>query len=81
MTTKILTTAKKKIPLTNIYIPPTNTVVEDSISPEKWPCKEGDIILGDINAHSPLWDENTRDDRADKRAEKIESWLADNDMA
>ena len=81
MTIEIPTTAKKKIRLTNLYIPPTNTVVEDSISPENWSCKEGDIILGDVNAHSLLWDENTRDDRTDKRAEKIESWLADHDMA
>ena len=73
MTIEILATAKKKIRLTNLYIPPTNTVVEDSISPEKWPCKEGDIILGDVNAHSLLWDDNTRDDRADKRAKTIES--------
>ena len=35
LTIEIPTTAKKKIRLTNIYIPPTNTVVKDSISPEK----------------------------------------------
>ena len=39
MATEIPATANKKLRLTNIYIPLTNTVVEDSISPEKWPCK------------------------------------------
>ena len=81
MSIEIPTTVKKKIRLTNIYIPPSNTVVEDSISPEKWPCKEGDIILGDVNAHSPLWDDNVKDGKADRRGEKIESWLAEHDMA
>lgn len=35
MTIEIPTAAKKKIRLTNLYIPPTNTDVEDSISREK----------------------------------------------
>ena len=57
-----------------------NTVVEDSFSPEKWPCKEFDLILGDINAHSLLWDNNTKDGKPDARGEKIENWLADHGM-
>ena len=39
MTIEIPAPANKKLRLTNIYIPLTNTVVEDLISPEKWPCK------------------------------------------
>ena len=42
---EIPTTAKKKVRFTNLYILLTNTVVEDSILPEKWPCKEDKIIL------------------------------------
>ena len=57
LTVEIPTRANRRIRLTNIYIPPMNTVVEDSFSPEKWPCKEFDLILGDINAHSLLLNE------------------------
>ena len=58
-----------------------NRVAEDSFSPEKWPCKEYDLILGDINAHSLLWDKNTKDGISDARGEKIENWIADKGMA
>ena len=81
LTLEIPTKSNRKLRLTNIYIPPTNTTTEDSISLEKWPCKEFDLILGDINAHSLLWDDNCKDGKADKRGEKVEDWLADNGMA
>ena len=38
---------------------------------------QSDIILGDLNAHPTLWDDNTNDGKADTRAEKIESWLGE----
>ena len=38
-----------------------------------------DLIIGDANAHSSLWDISRSD--SDKRGEKIEKWLEENDMA
>ena len=81
LTVEIPTKANRRIRLTNIYVPPMNRVAEDSFSPEKWPCKEYDLILGDINAHSLLWDKNTKDGISDARGEKIENWIADKGMA
>ena len=75
--------SKKKLRLTNIYVPPKNSkeVNEDHFSPDEWPSKEYDMILGDVNAHSLLWDNNTSNGTSDTRAEKIEDWLASSGMA
>ena len=83
MTIEIPMSQQKKLRLTNIYIPPENSkaVNEDHISPDEWPCKEYDMILGDVNAHSLLWDNNTKNGTSDRRAEKIENWLASTGMA
>ena len=82
MTIEVPIAPRKKLRLINIYIPPKNSkaVTEDNISPEHWPCKEYDMILGDVNAHSLLWDDNTKDGIPDKRAEKIEEWLTETGM-
>ena len=37
--------------------------------------------MGDINAHSTIWDDNARNGVTDRRGEKIEDWLAENNMA
>ena len=44
----------------------------------RWPHKNYDMIFGDVNAHSPLWDWVV--ERIDKRGEIIENWMASNDM-
>ena len=44
----------------------------------RWPHMKHDMIFGDVNAHSPLWDCFT--ERTDKRGRVIENWLAPHDM-
>ena len=72
-----------KLRLTNIYVPPptSTSVDENNFSPDLWPKREYDILLGDINAHSTIWDDIARNDVTDRRGEKIEDWLAENNMA
>ena len=44
----------------------------------RWPHKKHDMIVGDINAHSPLWDYVV--ERTDKRGKIFENWMAANNM-
>ena len=81
MTVEIPTSAHGKIRITNLYIPPTNSADEEHISTDNWPSKNHVLILGDFNAHSLLWDDNTRDGTPDRRGKKIEDWLAETGMA
>jgi len=46
----------------------------------RWPAKNFDIIGGDLNAHSILWDNSMAGKNADRRARMIEDWAADNNM-
>ena len=48
---------------------------------DNWPSKNHDMILGDFNAHSPLWDDSRKNSTPDVRGRKIEDWLANSDMA
>ena len=57
----------RMVRLTNIYITSTNTATEDAISLEEWPCKEFDLILGNINAHSLLLEDNCKNGKENKR--------------
>ena len=69
-------TAHNKLRLTNVYIPPDNPRCidnEDAITMDNWPCNEHDILLGDFNAHSPLWDDSTENGIPDRRGRKIET--------
>ena len=45
----------------------------------KWPSREYDMIMGDINAHSTLWDRTV--ERADRRGVIVENWIATKNMA
>ena len=47
---------------------------------ERWPAKNCDMICGDVNAHSLLWDNSVAGKGADKRGEVIETWAADKNM-
>ena len=87
-TIEIPTTNNNRIRITNVYIPPCRTTEdesaadqEDRIVVEEWPHEKYDIILGDTNAHSPLWDDSIGDGASDKRGKKIEEWLATTGMA
>ena len=46
----------------------------------KWPKKEYDMICGDINAHSLLWDDSRIGREADIRGKTVEEWIANSDM-
>ena len=85
MSIEIPTAPHKKLRLTNVYIPPANTstgnVNENLTKTDNWPSTSSDMILGDFNAHSLLWDENTRNGTPDTRGTKIENWLAETEMA
>ena len=78
-TIEIPVKGKDKIRITNIYIPPASSdpASSSNVGMNKWPSKSCDIILGDINAHSVLWDKTLNPDR---RGDDFEDWLAANDM-
>lgn len=46
----------------------------------RWPTKEFDIILGDTNAHSLLWDDSWDKPEADERGRVLENWCATYNM-
>ena len=46
----------------------------------RWPAKQFDMICGDMNAHSMLWDDSVVGNSSDKRGRLIENWAADNNM-
>ena len=48
------------------------------VKTEKWPNQKYDCILGDVNAHSPLW--NKERTEADQRGDTIEEWIANTGM-
>ena len=51
---------------------------EEGFDMTRWPHKEYDMIFGDVNAHSPLWDWEV--ERTDKRGKIIENWMATRNM-
>ena len=58
-----------------------NLLYSNSFDVRRWPCREYDMILGDTNAHSVLWDNNWSKGEADERGRIIENWCAANSMA
>ena len=85
MGVEIPTAPHKKIRLTNTYIPPPNTssgnVDENNTCTDNWPSKNHDILLGDFNAHSLIWDDTNRNNNTDTRGKKIEDWLSETEMS
>ena len=89
LTIEIPTSDKCNIRITNMYIAPTRSTEKEKergrkteIETRKWPCRRGDIILGDFNAHSEVWDKAVTEKPSlqDKRGDIIEDWLMDTDM-
>jgi ribonuclease HI/exonuclease III len=87
-TIEIPTGDNGKLRITNIYIPPERPPDASSadrrerhITTDRWPTEEHDIILGDTNAHSVMWDNNLPSDRPDVRGGKIENWMTRTGMA
>ena len=64
----------KWLGLHNIYYPPTRDV-PDIFTTEWWPRGENDIIVGDLNAHSPLWDDESPED---ERGRATVDWASGN---
>ena len=61
--------------LTNVYIPPKR---DDTSRDLGWiPVRENSVVLGDFNAHSPLWDTNQP---ADKQGEEVVDWTLEKDL-
>ena len=69
----------QKIRITNIYAPPVRNAV-DTFQVTDWPHDECDLIIGDPNAHSKLWD-LLREADSDSRGKMLEKWMDENDMA
>jgi hypothetical protein len=69
--------------LTNVYIPPVrvNTAQEDAITLDNWPHESNDLILGDMNAHSPIWENSYNSNTIDARGKKFERWMDSSGMA
>ena len=88
-TIKIPTENDKMLRITNLYIPPVKTkpggvsasFIESRIGMQNWPSETCDLILGDCNAHSVLWDDNHMNILPDTRGGKIEDWMASTGMA
>ena len=80
ITIEIPTDKKGKLRISSIYSPPVKSTIEnpkiDTFNPDKWPCKEFDMILTDSNAHSIMWDNSD-----DTRGKTLEEWIAKNNMA
>ena len=75
-TVKIKMQKNKWISISNVYTPPVNSTSQlvnfNPIKIDTVNC----LILGDLNAHSPLWDSHL----FDKRGEEIEDWIISNSL-
>ena len=58
----------------------TLNLIDGEFDPRRWQCREFDIIVGDTNAHSQLWDDSVSSGVADKRGKVLENWLAVKNM-
>jgi ribonuclease HI len=67
------------VPITNMYVPPANSKGQYiKFAPEIIPCFESSIICGDLNGHSPLWDDIQP---SDDRGEEIENWVIEKELS
>ena len=89
MTIEVPLMGNKKIRIVNMYIPPIRNTAEEAdrnresnIGTSKWPCTPDDIIVGDINAHSSIWDDAVKKNPRlwDDRGTLVEDWMMDNEM-
>ena len=58
----------------------SSPLVSNCFDVRRWPTKEYDVILGDTNAHSLLWDDSWDKPNADERGRVIENWCATHNM-
>ena len=82
---------KKKLRITNIYIPSERagdcrgSSKDTVISTKFWPNERYDLLVGDFNAHSDTWDKAMETDEGrgkidEKRGNIIDRWMNENDM-
>jgi ribonuclease HI len=61
--------------ITNVYVPPSR---DDSTRDLSWiPLRNNSVVLGDFNAHSPLWDPVQP---SDKQGEELVDWTLEKDL-
>ena len=82
---------KKKLRITNIYIPSERagdcrgSTQDTVVSTRFWPKERYDLLAGDFNAHSDTWDKAMETDEGrgkidEKRGKIIDRWTNENDM-
>ena len=68
---------KTPLNIINVYRPPIGRTqsdqLKDRFDPSVPPTGEDTIVLGDFNAHHPLWDHGC--DTADSVGERLADWL------
>jgi hypothetical protein len=65
----------------NLYCPPVrphSTSQDTCLATEIIPLSRDSIILGDFNAHSPIWDHSQP---YDARGHAVEDWIIENDLS
>ena len=78
--------------ISNVYIPSEragdcrNSTDETKVSTKYWPAEAKDLIVGDLNAHSILWDSELEEGGQQrgievKRGELVEAWMDKEGMA
>ena len=81
LTVRIFPSVEHPITLVNVYIIPIKNITEDvrtqDFNPINWPDDEDRLYIGDMNGHSPLWDDNQPKDDI---GEIIEDWITDNNF-
>ena len=79
LTVEVRAGSEGRLRITNVYCPPTRGEASGAeFSTNGLPGSKRNIILGDLNAHSPLWD---REQPGDQRGEAVEEWLMCQDFA
>ena len=78
---EVVTGDGSSLSILNIYCPPIRTLPGESrtagFDPSVLPSGRRVVIGGDVNAHSPLWDDNQP---SDEMGEALEQWLLEKEM-
>ena len=77
---KIKMSKRKWVEICNIYCPPVRSHTTNQnvrLATKTIPSTSESIVLGDFNAHSPIWDQFQP---PDERGEAVEDWIINNDM-
>ena len=73
---RVFSSRREYIDINNIYLPNTSTQ-ETFFDPAIVNANPSSLILGDLNGHSPMWDENIA---RDARGEVIENFIVDSNL-